>query len=56
MNDFKPGDLVYYVFKNGDKAPCTVLDLLDDGRMRVKWNSDEFINIMPRERFVKDEE
>lgn len=55
MNYFKPGDKAHYAFPNGDKALCKVIDVLDDDRLRIEWQADEFVNIMPKERFVKDE-
>lgn len=54
--DFKPNDLAYWVYPNGDKALCTVKDVLDDGRLRVVWHKDNFINIMPNSRFVLAEQ
>lgn len=56
MTDFKPNDLVYWKFKNSDKALCTVMDVLDDDRLRVIWHKDNFINIMPKSGFIKTEE
>ncbi len=53
MNNFKPGDLVYWVFKNGDKALCSIRNVLDDGRLRVIWHKDNFVNIMPMHGFIK---
>lgn len=52
MNDFKPKEQVYWTFKNGDKALCTVRDVLDDGRLRVMWHKDGFVNIMPKSGFI----
>ena len=52
MTDFKPNDLVYWVFKNGDKALCTVNEIHGDDRMWVTWHSDGFVNLMPTKGFV----
>ena len=52
MTDFKPKDLVYWVFKIGDKALCTVNEIHGDDRMWVTWHSDGFVNLMPTKGFV----
>lgn len=52
MNDFKPNDLVYWVFKNGDQALCTVNELNGDEQMWVTWHSDGFVNLMPKSGFI----
>ena len=52
MTDFKPKDLVYWVFKNGDKALCTVNEIHGDDRMWVTLHSDGFVNLMPTKGFV----
>ena len=51
IQDFKPNDLVYWVFKNGDKALCTVNELSGDN-MWVTWHKDGFVNMMPKNGFV----
>ena len=51
MNDFKPNDLVYWVFKNGDKALCTVNELNGD-KVWVTWHKDNFVNLMPKNGFI----
>jgi hypothetical protein len=56
MTDFKPNDLVYWVYTNGDKTLCSVRDVLDDGRLRVMWHKDGFINIMPKSGFISANE
>lgn len=53
--NFKPNDIVYWKFNNGDHAICTVLAILSDGRLRVRWHKDNFINIMPMSGFIKKE-
>lgn len=55
METFKPNDIVYWRFNNGDKSPCTVLDVLKDDQLRVIWHKDEFVNIMPSRGFIKGE-
>lgn len=55
MNDFKPGDLVYWMFPNGDKSPCTVKEIQNEDSMWVTWHKDGFTNIMPKKGFVTDE-
>ena len=52
MNDFKSGDLVYWLFPNGDKSLCTVKEIKDDESMWVTWHEDNFINIMPKKGFI----
>lgn len=52
MTDFKPGDLVYWVFKNGDKALCSVREIQNDEAMWVTWHKDNLTNIMPKEGFI----
>ena len=52
MIDFKPNDLVYWVFKNGDKAICTVNQVFPDERLNVTWHSDGFVNVMPKSGFI----
>lgn len=52
MNDFKPGDLVYWIFRNGDKALCTVKEIRNDHSMWVTWHKDGFVNIMPKSGFI----
>ena len=54
MNDFHPGDLVYWVYTNGDKALCTVKELNGDNQMWVKWHKDGFVNLMPTKGFILD--
>ncbi|CAB4127819.1 hypothetical protein UFOVP98_48 [uncultured Caudovirales phage] len=51
-NHFKPGDLVYWVHRSGDKALCTVKEIKDDLSMWVTWHKDGFVNIMPKSGFV----
>ena len=50
---FKPGDIVYWVFNNGDKGACTVKELNGDDSMWVCWHKDNFVNIMPTKGFVR---
>ena len=52
MTDFHRGDIVYWVFKNGDKALCTVNELSGDDRMWVTCHSDGFVNLMPCKGFI----
>ena len=52
MTDFKPKDLVYWVFKNGDKDLCTVNEIHGDDRMWVTWHSDGFVNLMQCKGFI----
>lgn len=52
MTDFKPKDLVYWIFKNGDKALCTVKEIQNDDAMWVIWHKDGFVNIMPKSGFI----
>ena len=52
MTDFKPNDLVHWVFKNGDKALCTVNEIRGDESMWVTWHSDGFVNLMPKSGFI----
>lgn len=54
--NFKQGDLVYWIYTNGDKTLCSVLDVLDDDRLRVMWHKDGFVNLMPKSGFIKVEE
>jgi hypothetical protein len=56
MTEFRAGDLVYWIFPNSDKGLCTVKDILSDGRLRVIWHKDNFINVMPRSGFVSAED
>jgi hypothetical protein len=51
MSDFRAGDIVYWIFKNGDKALCTVNELHGD-RMWVTWHKDNFVNLMPKSGFI----
>ena len=55
MTMFNPGDIVYWVFPNGDKAACTVLDIVSPERLRIMWHKDEFVILMPTSGFIKDE-
>jgi hypothetical protein len=50
---FKPGEIVYWVYKNGDKAACTVKELNGDDAMWVMWHKDNHVNIMPTAGFVR---
>jgi hypothetical protein len=52
MTEFKKNDLVYWVFKNGDKSLCSIQDVLEDDRVRVIWHKDNFINVMPKKGFI----
>lgn len=51
MTDFKPNDLVYWIFKNGDKELCTVNEL-HGNNMWVTWHKDGFVNLMPKSGFI----
>ncbi len=55
MNDFKPGELVYWVHRNGDKQLCTVKEIQNEDSMWVIWHKDNFINIMPKKGFIHAE-
>ena len=50
--NFKQGDLVYWVFKNGDQALCTVNELNGDDQVWVTWHKDGFVNLMPKKGFI----
>lgn len=52
IKDFRPGDLVYWVYKNGDKALCTVNELNGDDQMWVTWHKDGLVNLMPKSGFI----
>lgn len=52
MTDFKPNDLVYWIFRNGDKELCTVKEIANDDLMWVMRHKDGFTNIMPKSGFI----
>ena len=53
MITWNKGDIVYYIFSNGDKAECKCLEFDNKGNMWVEWLKDGFVNIMPCKKFVK---